>query len=408
MSAGMHPGPAERFRRRQALRSRISAVVLLSFMAGIVALTVALYNQSFTTTADVTVRAERAGLQMRKGTVVKLRGVDVGKIGESTLNSDGTVDIEMELKPEMLSMIPSNVGVSLEQLTAFGNKHIALTMPTHPAATMLRAGDVIDATRVTVEVNTVYKHLARVLSAAHPAKVNAVLGALAESLQGQGENVGRTIDTLNAYLGKVNRDLPALHRDFEKGSDVLDVYADSAPDLMSVLANATTTATSISQQEHSFSAFLDSLDRVSNRGTFFFARNSAPLIDLLSSSLPTTELLQRYSPGFACFLKGLDKANRDTEHAFGTRLPGLIANVTVMASDNQAYVLPDQLPRMDANDGPDCSGLTGYDGKTYFDLKRFDRGGTAAHPVPDGDAPVRGDNVLQQLFGTALIGGATP
>ncbi|HSV38482.1 MAG TPA: MCE family protein [Nocardioidaceae bacterium] len=411
MSAPLNTiGPAEAFRRRAAVRNRISAVALLAIMAGIVSLTVALYSQAFIDTANVTVRAERAGLQMRKGTIVKLRGVDVGRTGKSTLNPDGSVDVELKLKPEMLDDIPSNVIVSLEQLTAFGNKHIALTVPSDPAPTHVEAGDVIDVRNVSVEINTVYEHLADVLAAAKPAKVNAVLGALAESLEGQGENLGQTLETLNTYIGQINGDLPALQRDFEKGADVLGLYADVAPDLMSILANGSVTAESISSEKDQLARFLDSMDSVSARGTAFLARNADPLIDVLASSLPTTELLERYSPQLSCFLKGLDKANRLIEHAFGTQFPGLVANVTVMASENLPYRLPDNLPVMGARNGPDCLGLPGYDGKSHLNLPNFDLGGTARTPVPEGDAPIDAadTNLLRQLFGTVLIGAGEP
>lgn len=397
------------FRSNEVWRYRTAAVVLLALMAGIAGLTVAMYNQSFTETSTVTVRADRAGLQMRKGTIVKLRGVDVGRTGQTTINDDGTVDVELNLKPDTLDDIPSNATVSLEQLTAFGNKHVALGLPARPATTHLRAGDVIDARHVSVEVNTVLDRLYDVLAVLEPAKVNSMLGAISSALNGQGENLGETIEILNAYLGKINRDLPTLGRDFAKGAGVLDTYADSAPDLMSMLDNGSVTADSIVSKKDQLRYFLDELNAVSTRGSEFLARNSEPLIDLLASSLPTTDLLERYSSEFSCFLKGMDKANQLVEKNFGTRVPGAIAIISVMQAGNEAYRNPANLPVMAANDGPNCHDMPAYDGSYYPRslMAPVDRGGEPNPPGPDEDQVSLSDEPLAvQLFGPlALLGG---
>lgn len=394
------------FLQSEALRYRLSAVVLLALLAGFTGLTVAMYRQSFTDTAVVTVHGPRAGLQMRQGTVVKLRGVDVGKTGPTSINRDGTVDIKLKLKPDMLDEIPTNVHVSLEQLTAFGNKHVALNLPEEPASSHLEAGDVVDVSETTVEVNTVLDRLDRVLTTLDPAKVNAALGAIATSLNGQGENLGLTIETLNTYLGKINRDLPALQRDFDKGATVLDTYAAATPDLMKILSNGAVTADSISAQDEQLPRFLESLERVSNRGTAFLAKNSEPLIDLLASSIPTTELLRKYAPMYPCFLKGQDKANRMAEKIFMGRYAGVQGIVTVMSAGNEPYRNPDQLQVMAADDGPACYDMPAYDGSYYPQslMKQVDRGG---HPANSDQTSVSEDPLAVQLFGPlAGMGGS--
>jgi phospholipid/cholesterol/gamma-HCH transport system substrate-binding protein len=390
------------FWQRQTVRDRTSAIVLLTLLASVAWLTVSMYNQSFTETVDVTVRSERAGLQMRKGTIVKLRGVDVGRTGSATLEPDGSVELVLKLKPEMAKKIPSNVSVSLQQLTAFGNKHVAFDFPATSAARHLVAGDVIQADHVSAEVNTLFEALDNVIAALPPAKVNATLGAIASSLQGQGASLGKTIDVLNAYLGKINRDMPILARDFDKGADVLDIYSIATPDLMSLLRNVSVTADSISSQRALFQRFLDSLGQVSERGTAFLDQNSAPLVDLLGSSLPTTELLARYSPMFSCFLQQMDRANRLQEANCGTRVPGVTAIISILGAGNEAYKNPSNLPVMGADLGPQCHGGPGYDG-SYIPrsmMVPFDLGGEPNPPGPNEDSLGFADTPLAvQLFG---------
>lgn len=400
------------FWRSEKVLHRIAAMALLVVLTGLASLTVAMYNQSFTETADVTVHASRAGLQMRKGTIVKLRGVDVGRTGSTTLNPDGSVDVQIKLRPDMVDAIPADVTASLEQLTAFGNKHVALISPVTNAAAgsdrHLRPGDVIQASHVSVEVNDVFDHLAEVLTALPPARVNTTLSAIATALRGQGANMGKTIDVLNEYLGKLSRDLPTLRRDFDKGSRVLDTYAEATPDLMGVLSNASVTADTISARRTELREFLKSLQQVSKTGSQFLDDNGAALSDLLNTSVPTTELLARYSPMYTCFLRQMDRVNRRQEDAFGSRVPGVTATISVIGAGNDAYQNPKNLPVMGADIGPRCHGGPDYDG-SYIPrsmMVPFDLGGEPNPPGPGEDSVSLSSAPLAvQLFGPLALGG---
>jgi len=392
---------------RETFRLRVAALVLLSLLAGVAALTVSMYKQSFTDTAIVMVHSDRAGLQMRPGTVVKLRGVDVGKTGRATLNPDGTAEIELKLKPEMLSQIPANVTASLEQLTAFGNKHVALEVTGEESGQHLQAGDVITASHISVEANQVLEDLASVLTRLEPAKVNAMLSAVSTALYGQGDELGDTIDTLNDYLGRLIDDMPTIGRDFDKASTVLSTYAEATPALMALLADGSVFADSIVARKGQLDEFLAALDNVSVDGTVFLARNSEPLIDLLASSLPTTELLARYSPEISCFLKGMDRANLLGERNFGGIVPGVTAIVSVLSGGNDPYRNPENLPVMGADVGPRCHGMPEYDGRGYPRslMEPFDLGGDPNPPGPDeNDVGISEEPLAVQLFGPLASG----
>ena len=74
-----------------------------------------------------------------------------------------------------------------------------------------------------------------------PADLNATLNALATALGGRGEQLGQTMDELDAYLGEIDDHLPTLREDLVKLADVADTYDLAAPDLLGVLRNVTTT-----------------------------------------------------------------------------------------------------------------------------------------------------------------------
>ena len=347
----------------ETARRRFSAVVLLAILAGVAVMTVALYQKAFTDVSTVTVKADRAGLQMRAGTVVKYKGVDVGKVEAAKPSPDGrTAVITMGMYPDMLGKIPKDVDVSLEQLTAFGNKGVVLrpvdgsNETVTASADTLQAGDVLTADHIAVEANQIFDHLDSVLTTLEPVKVNSVLTALAETVEGKGDRLGESLETADRYLKKINTDLPTLQRDLDKGADTLDIYSDASSDLLATLDSLTTTARTVSSNQSELSSLLDSVTAVGKEGVKFADANTDRLDQLVATLLPTTSLLKEYSPEIACTLKMASEGNDRASKAFGTSVPGLLANVALIAQGARPYRNPSDLPVMGMSFGPNCWG----------------------------------------------------
>jgi phospholipid/cholesterol/gamma-HCH transport system substrate-binding protein len=379
------------------LKLRLYALILIAIMVGFVILCAAAYRQAFTNTVGVTIRADRSGLQMYPGNRVQLRGVDVGRVGSVALTKDGEgAIVTLKMQPDKMKDIPANVGVQLNQLTAFGAKSVDLTYPEHPAIRTLQAGDQLGGDHVAVEVNTLFDHIQRLLDTASPAKVSAVLGNLAAALQGRGDQIGQTAAELDDYLRKFNTNLPQLQRDLSKTADVTNLYADIAPDLSQILQNTTVTSRTLVGQQAQLDSFLFQVSRVGDKGGTFFGQNGDALVDVVQNALPTTALLKQYSPEFACLLKGIDKADKQML-ATQSKVPGITGLVTVQPGD-VSYKNPQNLPDISAHLGPKCYGLPNYDGRVVP---------SDATKNADVSTPANGDNRLRlgdpplvvQLFG---------
>jgi phospholipid/cholesterol/gamma-HCH transport system substrate-binding protein len=379
------------------LKLRLYALILIAIVVGFVVLCGAAYRQDFTDTVPVTIRADRTGLQMYPGNRVQMRGVDVGRVGSVALTKDGEgAIVTLKMQPGKLKQIPANVGVQLDQLTAFGAKSVALSYPEHPAVRRLQAGDELGGSHVAVEVDTLFDHLQRILATASPAKVSAVLGNLAAALQGRGDQIGQTAAELYDYLTKLNADLPQLQHDLSKTADVANLYADVAPDLSRILQNTTVTSRTLVAQQAQLDSFLFQVSRVGNTGGTFFGQNGDTLVDVVRNALPTTALLKRYSPEFACLLKGIDKADKQML-ATQSKVPGITGLVTVQPGD-VSYKNPQNLPSISADLGPRCYGMPHYDGRVVP---------SDATKYADKSSEASGDNRLRvgdpplvvQLFG---------
>ena len=198
--------------------------------------------------------------------------------------------------------------------------------PTIPSAESLRAGQVLDAQHVMVEVNTVFEELTSVLSKIEPAKLNETLGAIASAVNGRGEKIGQMLTDLDAYLAKMEPSLPALSHDLEVAPQVLRAYGDAAPDFVAVADNAARISDTIVDQEQNLDAALVSVTGLADIGNDVIGTNRQPLTDVLHLLVPTTDLLNKYNQALWCALvrdgrRGRTSAAEGTGRRCDGRLP---------------------------------------------------------------------------------------
>src|SRR6478752_10442337 len=135
----------------------LTGLALIVVIGLIFALAVGLFRGSFTETEAVTVLSPRAGLVMNPDAKVKLRGVQVGAVKSLETLPDGRAVLHLAMDPAQLQQIPANVGVDIASTTVFGAKYVQLIDPADPSPQAMVPGQVLDASRVTVEVNTVFE-----------------------------------------------------------------------------------------------------------------------------------------------------------------------------------------------------------------------------------------------------------
>ncbi len=295
-----HDSPAE---HRRLL---LAGVAFLTVIALLIGLSIAVYQKAFADVTMVTVKADRAGLQLAKFGDVRVNGALVGAVRK--VSQDGEeASIEVALSPTAAEEIPDNVGVQILPTTLFGQKYLAFVDPESPSSGSLENGDVIPSDRVetNVELNRILSNLFPLLRAVRPADLNATLNALATALNGRGEQLGETVEKLDSYLGAIDDHLPTLRKDLILLADVADTYAVAAPDLIGILRNATTTSRTILEKRQQLDVFFGDLAGLSNTSTRILSDNETNLIRVGEVTEPILQLLATYSPEYPCLLKGL-------------------------------------------------------------------------------------------------------
>lgn len=350
-------GSVERSAVLIRMRHRLYGLVLVAILAVLGGVTVALYNKAFTDTVPVTLMTSRAGLQMLPQSDVKVRGMIVGEVREIDVTATGAA-LKLAIKPEKADEIPGNVTARLTPKTLFGEKYVDLQIP-ETTAPPITAGAVVrqDKSVASVELDRVLNNLLPVLKAVKPAELNSTLNALATALDGRGDQIGRNIETVDAYLRKINPHLPTIFHDLRAIGDVSSAANQAAPDLLRLLRNLLVTNRTLVSQEPKLIRLLDQGQRAADTTNAFLMANENKIWGVQFASRPALELMARYSPQLPCVLKGIAGARKRLESASGGE-DRLIHVTLELVKPKPGYKQSDA-PEYNDHRGPRCYGLPG-------------------------------------------------
>lgn len=327
-------------------------LVLLTVIIAIVTLTSTLFSGSFRSYVPVTLVSQRAGLVMDIGSKVKMRGVQVGRISHITAGKN-EVSLKLEIYPDQVKYIPSNVTARIRATTLFSTKYVDLMYPRDPSRERLSAGAVIKSEGVGTEVNTVFQNLVGVLKQIDPAKLNGVLSALAEGLRGHGEMMGRAITDANQVLLALNSRAETVQGNWRALKGFADTYSTAAQDILRVLDAAGTTSKTITNNAQALDSLLTGVIGFSRSGIDLLGPNQGNLVDAVNLFESTTSLLMKYNPELTCMLVGA-KTALDTGYldaTGGADGKSLILDTALLLGADQ-YRYPQNLPVIGAKGGP--------------------------------------------------------
>lgn len=328
------------------------ALILVTTVVAIVAVAMASFNRAFNSTVPVTLTSDRSGLVMESGSKVKFRGVQVGQV--TTINtSGGPVDLTLDLNPDLIQYIPANVDAQIRASSAFGAKYVDLEDPKDPSPQPLASGAVLRSRTVSTEVNTVFQNLVGVLKRIDVSKLNAVLGAVAEGVRGQGPVIGEATTDANQVLMALNARADTIRHDWQSAKGFSDAVGAATPDILTVLDAASTTSTTITADQKALDSLLLSTIGFARNGVDLLAPNKDPLVRAINVLDPTTSLLMKYNPQLTCMLTGAQTTLDDglTDIAGGTNGKSLMLDVALLLGDDP-YKYPDNLPIVGAKGGP--------------------------------------------------------
>jgi phospholipid/cholesterol/gamma-HCH transport system substrate-binding protein len=328
----------------------MAGLAIISLILAIFAFAVISFRSGLAKTVPVTVLSARAGLVMNPDAKVKLHGVQVGKVASIESLPDGQAALHLAMDPSQLQLIPANTLVEIASTTVFGAKSVELLTPPDPSPKTLAEGQVLDARHVMVETNTVFQQLTEVLGSIDPAKLNETLSGLAQAFSGRGQQLGQALSDFNAFLAKIEPSLPALSHDLQVAPDVVNAYADAAPDLIKIADNATRISQTFVDEQHNLDRILVSAIGLADTGNDVIGTNRQSLTDVLHLLVPTTDLTNEYHENLGCSLAGIVPMTK----APPSPDPGVPISVSFTLGVER-YRYPANLPKVAAKSPPQCA-----------------------------------------------------
>lgn len=333
------------------LHSAWWALIMVAVLATFVAATAIAFSGTFRSYVPVTLTSDRAGLVMETGARVKMRGVQVGRVG-GIEGGKGPVRLLLEIEPDQIARIPANVEAQISVTTAFGSKFVDLVPPENPSADRLAAGAVLMSKNVSTEVNTVFENIVDLLDMVDPAKVNAVLSAIADAVRGQGPRMGQATTALDEVLTALNERSDTFGRDWRSFKNLNDTYDAVADDIVSILDSASITSTTVVQHSTALDTLLLNVTGFAQTGTNLLTTSKDSLVDAVNTLAPTTALLHKYNPIYTCWLQGatwfLENGGYDVWGGNGKSIQLDIA----LLGGNDPYQYPQNMPIIAAKGGP--------------------------------------------------------
>jgi phospholipid/cholesterol/gamma-HCH transport system substrate-binding protein len=334
---------------------KAAGTVLSVLVIAVVVLVYFQFRGDFTPNTQLTMLAARSGLSMDSGAKVTYNGVEIGhvaKIDQVVRNGQPQARFTLNVEPRYIKLIPANVDANIKATTVFGNKYVAFSSPKSPSPRRISSKDVIDVTGVTTEFNTLFETVVSISEKVDPVKLNETLTAAAQALDGLGDRFGQSIVHGNEILADLNPRQPQVHADISKLADLADVYANASPDLWDALQNAVTTARTLNQEQANLDSALMASVGFGNTGGDVLERGGPYLVRGAQDLIPTSRLLDEYSPELFCTIRKFHDVAPKIADSLGGNGYSLRTHSEVLGAGN-AYVYPDNLPRVNARGGPE-------------------------------------------------------
>ena len=353
---------------------KTAGAIFLVLTAAVATLIYLQFRGDLTEKTHLTLLSPRAGLVVEPGSKVTYNGVQIGRVSHiEMVDRQGTpmARLTLDVYPKYIKLIPANVTADIKATTVFGNKYISFSSPSDPTPQRISTGDVIDASAVTTEFNTLFETVTSIAEQVDPIKLNQTLSATAEALTGLGEKFGESLENGNQILGDLNPQMPQIQDDTRKVADLADVYADAAPDLWNGLQNAVRTAQTFNDQRSNIDAALMAAVGFGNDAADSFNRGGPYLVRGAADLVPTTELLDDYQRRDLLHVPQILRRAKRAAAVLGGNGYSLASESGALAGAGNPYIYPDNLPRVNATAAPKAVPAAGRTSREIYGLRRI-------------------------------------
>ena len=297
----------------RALLSRVIALLVVTFIGLYYilfdAIGIKVTNQPFTVHA---VLPAAGGIYSDAS--VTYRGVEVGKVTAVHLYPDRVV-VDMAIRHG--EKIPAGVGASVKELTAAAEQYMDLVPPSGPtlvAATgapahgpYLTAGYTIpeDRTQIPVSIGTLLATVNSLVNGLSASDLNTLSHALAQGLQGAGDDLRSIIVDGSALLKALQSATPGTVQLIDAGNTVLNTFNRTSGDFADFSRNLNLLSAQVAQSNSDLVKLLQNGATLSGTAEQQLAQYEAPTISLLTDLGDLSNLSFAREPAFRALFEVL-------------------------------------------------------------------------------------------------------
>jgi phospholipid/cholesterol/gamma-HCH transport system substrate-binding protein len=276
-------------------RGRLSLIGLSVFVALALAVWLVFrsFNGDFGDNVTVTATIAQVSDSLDTGDIVTYRDVIVGEVRSFTANGRGGAELRLRLHASSARSVPSNVTAIAVPASLFGNTQIDLVPPAHAAGTSLHNGARVgaDSSAAALGLQTALSDAYDLITAVHPARLDAALTSLATALQGEGPALGKLVDEAAKYLRALAPSIPALDAVISRFATVTTELARNSPDLLGAVANLLTPAKAITAQRQAVEQLLAVAPGVISSASDLLQRTGDDFVTVVTNEQPLLQAL---------------------------------------------------------------------------------------------------------------------
>jgi phospholipid/cholesterol/gamma-HCH transport system substrate-binding protein len=254
---------------------------------------------------EITAEFARAGLNVRPGDEVRVRGVPVGTISSIEIDRDSyTARYTLSVDPD--APIAAATTAALVPKTLFGDKYVELQGAPADAEHLGDGAHIpLERTSAPSEVQEVLDRLEPVLAEVDPVTFANVIASTAEGLDGAGAHIATLVDALPDALATITANQQDLGRIFRAVPGIAGTLEERADQLVQVADSFGTLATTIDENEDELVRFVTSTAELSARAAELLTTEQVRLTRILDDAFTVVDLVAEQPDAVPTLLDGL-------------------------------------------------------------------------------------------------------
>jgi phospholipid/cholesterol/gamma-HCH transport system substrate-binding protein len=254
---------------------------------------------------EITVEFARAGLNVRAGDEVRVRGIPVGTISAIDIDRD-TYTARYRLAVDPDAPIAAGTTAALVPKTLFGDKFVELQAAPADAEHLADGAHIpIERTSAPSEVQEVLDRLEPVLAEIDPVTFAQVVASTAEGLDGAGADIATLVDALPDALATITANQHDLGRIFRAVPGIAGTLEARADQLVQVAESFGTLATTIDENEDELVRFVTSTAQLSTRAAELLTTEEIRLTRITEDLFTVVDLVAEQPEAVPTLLDGL-------------------------------------------------------------------------------------------------------